>query len=178
MSYDQRLHLYGADGYGRTESSPDRPLTVYGSREAIMEAIYAKIAEEQRPERERLEREAQEEQRVADEVERLRVAEVFGRSYPEGHVVYYLRFCCRVKIGTTTNLTKRLYGIPHDELLAVEPGEVELESLRHRQFNANRIKGEWFDMTQELFQHLLDLRGGQPWTHMPDSWIHGSPPTT
>lgn len=178
MKYDQQLHPYIVDSYGRTDSSRERPLEKYGSAEAIMEAVRAKCGERQRPEREQREREALEALCEAEEVERQRIASALGRDYPEGHVVYYLRFCCRVKIGMTTNLVKRLYGIPHDELLAVEPGQLELEGIRHRQFGENRIKGEWFDMTPHLFQHILDLRGGKPWTHMPDSWIRSTQPST
>lgn len=173
MKYDQQLHPYIVDGYGRTDSTPPRLLEEYGSREAIMAEVYAWAEEQQRPERERQECEARE----AEEAERQRIAEVLGRGYPDGHVVYYLRFCCRVKIGMSRNLAGRLLQIPHDELLAVEPGEREVEAARHRQFNATRVNGEWFEMTSDLFQHLLSLRGGKPWTHMPDSWIRGTRPS-
>lgn len=73
-------------------------------------------------------------------------------------VVYYLRFADRVKIGTTQNLTKRLGVIPHDELLATEPGSAPLEARRHRQFAADRIVREWFKMSPELMAHIEGLR--------------------
>lgn len=159
----------------RTDSTPPTLTERLGGREAAMAAMYGKLDEEQRPERERKERE---DSRLTEKAERRRIAGLLGCEYPEGAVVYYLRFCCRVKIGTSTNLMRRLIGVPHDELLAVESGDRELETLRHREFSANRIKGEWFDMTPSLFQHILDLRGGKPWTHMPDSWIRSTQPST
>ena len=64
---------------------------------------------------------------------------------PTGNVVYYIRFGDRIKIGTTGNLTGRLMTLPHDELLATEPGGIELEKQRHRQFAADLVAGrEWF----------------------------------
>ena len=36
--------------------------------------------------------------------------------------VYFIRYRDRMKIGTTTNVRKRLAGLPMDELLAVIPG--------------------------------------------------------
>lgn len=177
-AHDKQLHPYGADAACRTEPTSPTLMERLGGRKASMTAMYARLEEEQRPERERKERQARERLRSAEKAGRGRIAELLGCEYPEGAVVYYLRFCCRVKIGTTNNLVKRLLDIPHDELLAVESGDRELEAVRHGQFGESRAKGEWFDMTPSLFEHLLNLRGGQPWTHMPDSWIRGLPPTT
>lgn len=77
-------------------------------------------------------------------------------------VVYYLRFCCRVKIGTTTNLSKRLPSIPHDQLLAVEPGGLWKERRRHAQFAAERItkSSEWFNPSPALMAHTKALKSG------------------
>lgn len=72
-------------------------------------------------------------------------------------VVYYLKFADRIKIGTTTNLKVRLTAIPHDEVLATEPGGYKLEKARHAQFAEARIRGEWFQATTELLAHAQRL---------------------
>lgn len=81
---------------------------------------------------------------------------------PDTHapLIYYLRFADRIKIGTTTNLKIRLTAIPHDELLATEPGDVMLERRRHRQFDHLRLKGEWFRADRELLDHIESIRRG------------------
>lgn len=80
-------------------------------------------------------------------------------------VVYYLRFGDRVKIGTTKNLAKRLPDIPHDEVLATEPGGVYVERQRHQQFRHLRAKvghnREWFTLTPELAEHIAAVRARQ-----------------
>jgi hypothetical protein len=73
-------------------------------------------------------------------------------------VVYYLRFADRIKIGTTMNLDRRLKMIPHDELLATEPGSFTVETRRHDQFKALRITGEWFRADPRLLSHIASLR--------------------
>lgn len=72
-------------------------------------------------------------------------------------VVYYLRFGDRVKIGTTTNLAKRRQAVPHDELLATEPGGRQTEHARHLQFADQRITGEWFTYVDPLRGHITEL---------------------
>jgi hypothetical protein len=72
-------------------------------------------------------------------------------------VVYYIRFGDRVKIGTTNRLTQRLYAIPHDEVLATEPGSYALERERHTQFREDRVIGEWFQMSPRLMEHIKGL---------------------
>lgn len=81
-----------------------------------------------------------------------------GPQDAEGSVVYYLRFDTRIKIGTTTDLPKRLLAVPNDELLAIEPGGVMLERRRHQQFEALRLRGEWFSMGEDLMRHIEELR--------------------
>jgi hypothetical protein len=73
-------------------------------------------------------------------------------------VVYYLRFDSRVKIGTSTNLTNRLSGLPYDELLAIEPGSFPEERKRHIQFDHTRMTGEWFQYTADMNDHTNHLR--------------------
>jgi DNA-binding transcriptional MerR regulator len=68
--------------------------------------------------------------------------------------VYYIRFGDRIKIGHSVDVLARLANLPHDELLAVEPGPIDLERLRHRQFGPHRIKGEWFHPHPDLLSHI------------------------
>lgn len=76
------------------------------------------------------------------------------------NVVYYIQFCCRVKIGFSTNVKQRMTDLPCDELLAVEPGDVELERRRHEEFDAYRLTGEWFRYGPRLKIHVAQLGVG------------------
>ncbi|WP_396921658.1 hypothetical protein [Mycolicibacterium sp.] len=90
----------------------------------------------------------------------IRKQEMIDRGFGEfSHdpIVYYLKFGDRVKIGTSTNLRKRLLDIPHDEVLAVEPGGSAMERCRHLQFANSRVNGEWFSSTDDLMQHIEAL---------------------
>lgn len=81
------------------------------------------------------------------------------------HVVYYVRFGDRIKIGTSGRPRQRLSAIPHDELLAFEPGDRMLEQKRHLQFAVARLgTSEWFAATPRLLAHARELRGAtDPW---------------
>lgn len=70
--------------------------------------------------------------------------------------IYYIRFGDRIKIGHTLDVRARLANLPHDELLAIEPGPLDLERTRHHQFEAHRItrKGEWFRPHPDLLAHV------------------------
>ena len=78
-------------------------------------------------------------------------------------VVYYLRFGDRIKIGTSRDLRQRIAGIPHDEILALEPGGVDLERRRHAQFSDHRITGEWFAAAPALLEHVAALAHQDGW---------------
>lgn len=86
---------------------------------------------------------------------RLPGPEAPAKGDPHQPVVYYIRFGDRIKIGHTTNLYLRLAVLPHDELLAIEPGPLDLERMRQRQFAEHRIsaKGEWFRVHPDLLAH-------------------------
>lgn len=71
--------------------------------------------------------------------------------------VYYILFGDRVKIGYTTNLSERLRAIPHDAVLAVEPGSMQDERARHAQFHDLRVVGEWFRYEEPLQSHIAGL---------------------
>jgi hypothetical protein len=72
-------------------------------------------------------------------------------------VVYYISFADRIKIGTSTQLPNRMQELPHDALLATEPGDWLMEAIRHAQFAEYRIKGEWFSRAQPLLDHISML---------------------
>lgn len=76
-------------------------------------------------------------------------------------VVYYIDFGKRVKIGTTTNLKRRLasFSQPAEALLAVEPGSYEREAQRHAEFAGLRYDHtELFERGPELMDHIKAVR--------------------
>lgn len=72
-------------------------------------------------------------------------------------VVYYLRFDRRVKIGYSSNIVSRLQVVPHDEVLALEPGGRDLERQRHDQFARDRVNREWFKFSPAIRAHAQQL---------------------
>lgn len=86
-----------------------------------------------------------------------------------GAIVYYIRRGDLIKIGTTVEPQKRFRSLVPDEILAVEPGGVEEERARHRQFRFLRVRGEYFRDAPELREHIQQVRdlNGDPdpsWT--------------
>ncbi|AWL39680.1 MULTISPECIES: GIY-YIG nuclease family protein [unclassified Streptomyces] len=75
-------------------------------------------------------------------------------------VVYYVRRGALIKIGTTTELRRRMREILPEELLALEPGSIGIENQRHHQFSALRVPGqrEWFHAGPVLQEHVLRMR--------------------
>jgi hypothetical protein len=85
------------------------------------------------------------------------------------NVVYYVRDGGLVKIGTTRDLANRMrkLRLPLTCLLALEPGDIELERLRHAEFSAVRATRdeapnarEWYIPAPELLDHINVLRRG------------------
>lgn len=91
---------------------------------------------------------------------RDRLAAKAGRSIVPvtGQVVYYVRIGNRCKIGYTTNMANRMATINPEEILATEPGTVDLEQIRHREFARLRTHGEWFRLEDPLTSHIERLR--------------------
>jgi hypothetical protein len=103
---------------------------------------------------------------------------IFDDSPPLPEAVVYLVGCSikgRVKIGTSTDLTKRLATLrTHSpvpiELLWWTPGGRELERQLHTSLNRHRLHGEWFDFGDEdpvtsvrrALAELEWLEGGDP----------------
>ena len=89
------------------------------------------------------------------------------RTYPAGEwqrraertsVVYYARLGNRVKIGYTTDLSKRMKVVNPEEVMATEPGGPHLEAARHQQFADLRTHGEWFVLDEPLAEHIRALQ--------------------
>jgi len=87
-----------------------------------------------------------------------RLARRLRKAHPTTSVVYYVRFGDRVKIGYSTNLDGRLKAIPHDEVLATEPGTIQDERARHAAFADLRVTGEWFRYEEPLVSHIAGLQ--------------------
>jgi hypothetical protein len=80
-----------------------------------------------------------------------------------GQVVYYIQIRDTIKIGfTSQDPERRRRGLAGDRILAIEPGSMELEAERHRQFAAYRadIPGtrERFHPSDELMDHIVAIR--------------------
>lgn len=77
---------------------------------------------------------------------------------PANSVVYFVAVGNRVKIGTTTNLKRRLSGLalPGDaRVLRVIPGGRTGERIYHRRFATQRIgESEWFWLEGPLAEYL------------------------
>lgn len=81
--------------------------------------------------------------------------------------VYYVRRGAMIKIGTTTNLHRRMAALLPEEVLAVEPGSHAKEAELHRLFRDLRVPGqrEWFYAGRPLQDHIkqvLDEHGAPP----------------
>lgn len=87
-----------------------------------------------------------------------------AREYPKQvQVVYYLDWGMeRIKIGYSSQLVSRLatLSVPHDQVLALEPGDKKDEKRRHHQFDDERVysQREIFAMSPRLSEHVQGLR--------------------
>lgn len=73
--------------------------------------------------------------------------------------VYYVAQADRIKIGYATDVKRRVkdYG-PTAKLLAVEPGNRDLETQRHQQFRGHLADGrEWFYDALPIREHIKSL---------------------
>jgi hypothetical protein len=82
-------------------------------------------------------------------------------------VVYYLRRNGLIKIGWSGDLTRRMRDLQPDELLAVEPGCLHIETGRHHQFAEHRLPNdgngdEWFSPEPELLDHIEQMASLYP----------------
>lgn len=111
-------------------------------------------------EAERREREERYEQQAEEAGQRLAaLAQDVRRASVAQSVVYYAKIGQYVKIGTTINMKRRMAGLAMDAVLATEPGGVELESQRHREFAEFRaIRREYFWPQPRLLDHIEAVR--------------------
>lgn len=74
--------------------------------------------------------------------------------------VYYVRIGYFIKIGVSRSLASRMTMLQPDEILALEPGDLEKERERHAQFAHIRApKGrEYFYPTVELMDHIKAIK--------------------
>lgn len=75
-------------------------------------------------------------------------------------LVYYVTRGKLIKIGYTTNMTARMIALMPDSILATEPGGVELERQRHKQFahlRAPELGREYFTNGPDLLIHVADV---------------------
>lgn len=76
-------------------------------------------------------------------------------------LVYYIRRNGLIKIGYTTRFAQRMRRLRPDDLLAVEPGNLPLETGRHHQFAAFRVPHsegrEWYAPEPELLKHIARM---------------------
>lgn len=73
--------------------------------------------------------------------------------------VYYIRIGERIKVGYSVDVKQRMRAYPPgSELLAVEPGDRDLETQRHRQFAGSRTDGrEWFRPTADILELTQEI---------------------
>lgn len=97
-------------------------------------------------------------------------AELAERRQGREGFVYYIQVDERIKVGFSTDVKRRMRAYPPaSKLLAVEPGDRDLEKRRHRQFAASLAYGrEWFTPTQDLREHIDTVlaQHGAPPRHM------------
>lgn len=74
--------------------------------------------------------------------------------------IYYVLTDDKVKIGYTTDITRRLRAYPPgSQILAVHPGTPDLEKTIHRDFDAHRVAGrEWFRPDDDILRHCTAVR--------------------
>ncbi len=80
------------------------------------------------------------------------------RLYETQSVVYYVRIGDLIKIGVTVNMKARMPQVMPDEILATEPGGIELERQRQTQFAHLRVRGERFARGEDLLAHIAQIR--------------------
>lgn len=78
-------------------------------------------------------------------------------------IVYLIRNTVtkRIKIGTTRNITSRLQNLQtgNEAKLQVEAqcgGDTTYERQLHKRFAKQRVRGEWFTLTEDEIQQLKD----------------------
>jgi T5orf172 domain len=85
--------------------------------------------------------------------------------------VYFIRSGALIKVGYTTDLSKRMRSYnshnPDVQLMAVVPGTRDDEAAYHKRFAAQKVRGEWFRLSGSLATMLHGLM--EPSTPLPTS---------
>lgn len=68
-----------------------------------------------------------------------------------------------IKIGISKNPKRRLHGLQttspyHLKILATKPGDIEEERRLHSKFAHLRLKGEWFQRSQEILDEMMSIK--------------------
>lgn len=101
----------------------------------------------------------------------LEIVKAQGQALP-GEYVYYMEMRDTIKIGFSTNPEQRRKQLVADRILAVEPGSLHLEAVRHRQFSAYRIESlgyERYRSEPPLLDHIQTV-----WDQHGHCWLAAS----
>lgn len=106
------------------------------------------------------------ERRAEEAEEARRKRKALTRETTPG-VVYYLRISHLIKVGFTTDLTRRLKQYPPNAvLIAQHPGTMQVEREVHNKFAAHLAKGrEWFTPCDAIDEHLEMVKATYPQPH-------------
>lgn len=102
--------------------------------------------------------EARPEYEFPEKYQQAQAERAAARKHP---AVYYIAMTDHIKIGTTSNLRKRLatFCVHPDALLAIEPGGKDREHQRHVQFAHLRFgRSELFSPSESLLAHIEQAR--------------------
>ena len=98
---------------------------------------------------------------ISDELRRLKGSFATTDRRVEERKVYFIQSGERIKMGVSENPKSRLevlrIGNPDCTLRAVILGGYELEQALHKKYAADRIKGEWFKLSDTLEQEIVEL---------------------
>lgn len=106
----------------------------------------------------------------------MRIGEALARmdairldSLPSGPIVYFVRSCGLVKIGHTTNASKRLRVLETQnaapvDVVAFGVGATPREQSLHARFEGLRHHGEWFTPSPDLLRVMASaIANGPEW---------------
>lgn len=87
-----------------------------------------------------------------------------GAEWKDGFIYYVMSSeTCRMKIGFTRgHPIKRLKSLQTGSptklgVVAYHPGDEETERKLHAEFKADRLHGEWFDISDDLIVHMASV---------------------
>ena len=97
-------------------------------------------------------------------------------------MIYFIRSGGYVKIGVSVRPWDRLstlqIGNPEPlEMIAIMPGEYDVEATLHGQFSSDRINGEWFRLSPEIGAAIQPYRVAARRQPVPAPAVAGAPAT-